>query len=334
MKKSEGNNSDEVRMKLMGMGKNSIRKNYYRELLERQQLLEMRNKQLEEEIRERVKIEDELKELNEELEKRVMERTRALENMQGKLRRSERISSLGALIIGISHELNTPLGNGMMTSTYLTQLVERLIIGYETGEIDQSQAIKELSKVNDLTLMLTENFKRSTDLINHFKRVSTEEILDEIKDINVHKCINEALDNMRRDLLNQNISVLVDCDEDIVIYSYPNLLNQIIVNLISNSLKHAFATDGEISIRFKRESKSESNILTYHDNGRGMDKDTLTRVFDPFFTSDLGKGSGLGLYIIHNLVNNDFQGIIEITSILKEGTTVSIRFPNISNPNI
>ncbi len=327
MKKLEDDNQKEVRMKLMGMGKNSIRKNYYRELLDRQGLLEEQNKQLEDEIKQRVEYENKLKELNDELEERVKERTLELENIQDRLRRTERIASLGALVIGISHELNTPLGNGMMTTSFLSKQIDQLIRRYEVSGNSDEEIIEQLNKIKLLSSTLMDNFKRSSDIVNNFKAVSTEHMTNDRENFNMYQCISSVIFDYITDLNAQNIMVQIDCDKEIVINSYPNLLKQILMNLVSNALKYAFLDNGEILIKFDKRLAEEKYVLMFSDNGRGMSHEAKSRIFDPFFTSDLGKGSGLGMYIVHNLVSNQFEGSIEVVTEREKGTMVKIEFP-------
>lgn len=120
----------------------------------------------------------------------------------------------------------------------------------------------------------------------------------------------------------------MECDEEININGFPGAFAQIVSNLVMNSLTHAFAAEEEGNIRIKVWREDGQIALTYSDDGKGMENNILAKIFDPFFTTKRGAGgTGLGLYIVYNIVTQQFGGSIECDSIPGKGTIFRIRLP-------
>lgn len=309
--------SNELRDKLVGLGKTSMRKNYYSELLKEKQLLEER-------IKERT---NELEIANANLEESYVE----LKKTQDYLIQSEKLAALGALVAGISHEVNTPLGICMTSTTFLISQLEEL----RQLASERQLSAKKLDELTDSALeaarIMVNNMTRSVDLLNNFKLIAVDQSHYEYRAFNLHEYMERILKNLQPELKKRQVELQFDCDEQFEVKGYPGILNQVMTNLIMNSLIHGFVPERTLNLNItcRADDDNEGNrsiVIIYSDDGKGMSIETAQKAFNPFFTTARGAGgSGLGLYIIHNLVVARLKGNITLDTRPDKGTTFTIR---------
>lgn len=296
-------------------------------------------------ITEKKHAERALKQLNESLEQRVDERTNelkqantrlndnmiALQEAQSELVQSQKMASLGSLVAGISHEINTPIGIGLTSATSIEEEVNDFIDKYQNASIKKSDLDLFLQHVKDATKIMTHNIWRASELISSFKQVSVDQTNDNYREINLYSYINEIIISMRPTLKKIEISVYNKVDDDIIIYTNPGAIYQILTNFIDNSLKHGFIDldSGQITIASTKENGELK--LVYDDTGEGINESIKNRIFDPFFTTKRGNGgSGLGLNIVYNLVTSTLKGKISVISKENNGARFEILLPKIN----
>jgi len=319
MKKSS---NDQLRQEIIGLGKNSIRKNYYRSLLEKQQALEDKNKELELEIQKRKKTEDELKHLNEALETKIADRTEDLRISNQKLQRSlndleksyaylieaEKMASLSHLVRGISHELNTPLGVSLTTASYASDIIKSLL---DKGtQLTYSDFNTQLSKINESIDIILEGITKSAELTRSFKEIASIHGKHEKSKFHVKDYLDTIIKSMHNDFSKfDHVEINLYPHDNIIINGYPGIFTQVLTILITNSLNHGFSSKGGvIDLYFKEDD--QYNFFTYKDNGKGIDEGDLTHLFEPFFTTKMsGTNPGLGLFTAYNLIKS-IQGDI------------------------
>ncbi len=275
--------------------------------------------------------EADLQQLNVTLENRVQERSQALQKAQAELMRSEKLAALGSLVAGVAHELNTPIGNSLMVASTLVE---------ETGDIrDQlAKGIRRAALENYLAAaanggnLLVRNLGRAAELIQSFKNVAVDQASDQRREFELGTVVTETLEVLGRPKVNHGVVIAADLEPGLRMNSYPGSLEQVLINLINNALLHAFEGRPEGTIRIGARAVDEEQIeLTVSDDGIGIPPENLSRVFDPFFTTRLGKGgSGLGLSIVSSLVENVLGGRISVSSQPGLGTQFRIRIPLIA----
>lgn len=251
-----------------------------------------------------------------------------LKHTQSQLVESEKMASLGSLVAGISHEINTPLGVARTSASYVEDSVKQLEDAFYKGTLTKNEMKEFIETFNDGIRLMTTNLVRASELMTSFKQVSADQSHDEDRLFNLYEYLQETLYTLKPNLKRYQVSILLDCNEHILIHSFPGALSQIITNLIMNSLMHAYKENDEGTIRIQVK-ETESNIeITYSDNGAGMNEKTRKKIFDPFFTTKRGKGgTGLGMHIIYNLITHKLKGNIDVESTQGEGTTFRITFP-------
>jgi PAS domain S-box-containing protein len=285
---------------------------------------------------ERLRNEMEIKALNERLEVRVEQRTAELSNALTNLKRaqeelvhSEKLASLGQLVAGVAHELNTPIGNALTTTSALGDAAREFEAALQGGNIKRSALDQFVQQCLEGATLAERSLHRASDLVRSFKQVAVDQTSERRRSFDLGDAVREVVDTLRPNLKGLPVKVRVDIAPGIPMESFPGPLGQVVINLVMNAVLHAFETrtDGLITIRAKR-LDDVLVMLDVADNGNGIAAEHLPRIFDPFFTTKLGQGgSGLGLAIVHRLVTQVLGGQITVDSSTLEGTAFTLRLP-------
>ena len=264
--------------------------------------------------------------LNGELEVKVHDRTSKLEESnqqlqssldnltlaQDQLIQSEKMASLGQLVAGVAHEVNTPLGICVTSISALKEKVEALQKAVDSQELTKSLLSDTLSLLLEYEQIIERSLNKSVKLISSFKSVAVEQHTDPEVSINLHQHVYDVVSTVKTLFKQKKYNINIDVDENLNLVTYPSAWNQILTNFLMNSHIHGFedCREGEISITF---TKSKDYLtLVYTDNGKGIAEDVKKRIFDPFVTTKRGQGgSGLGLNIVFNLVNAKLGGSVQ-----------------------
>ena len=290
--------------------------------------------------------EEALRASNEALESRVAERTRDLtsanENLQstlGELRQtqdqlieSEKMASLGSLVAGVAHEINTPLGIGITAASHLEAITEQFEQRVETNQLVGSDLSQYLGDAVESSRLILKNLQRAGQLVRSFKQVAVDQSGEERRVIQLADYLGEVAFALGPALKGTGHELRIDCPRDLAIHTYPGAIYQIVVNLVSNGLAHAFAPGQggliELRARARADGGREASelVLEYQDNGAGVEPAILKRIFEPFFTTRRNQGgSGLGLHIVYNLVTQLLGGSITVEN--RDGLHFVIRLP-------
>ncbi len=275
----------------------------------------------------------ELIQLNQELEQRVLERTAELESSRERLVQAEKMASLGDLVAGVSHEVNTPVGVGVTAVSFLAEKTAQVTSKFSRGDLTRSGFEDFLGTASESCNVISINLQRAAELIQSFKQVAVDQSSEDKRLFNFKEYLDEILLSLKPKYKHtgHTISVLVE-EEEISLYSYPGAFMQVISNLLLNSLIHGFdgVEHGEINIQAFLQD--ENFILEYKDNGNGISEEMQSKIFDPFFTTKRGSGgSGLGLAIVFNLVTQTLGGNISCQSTPGQGCQFCISVPMNSN---
>ena len=283
----------------------------------------------------RKEAESKLVNLNENLEALIDERTVELEqtietlhHAQNELVQSQKMASLGSLVAGISHEINTPIGIGVTSATSIEEEVSLFLSKYKNGTMKKSDLESFIQHIKEASDILTKNLHRASELISSFKLISVDQTGGKHRTIKIHDYIDEIITSMRPKLKKTSIEVINKTQHDLPIFTDPGALYQILSNFIDNSLIHGFNSDSTGAISISSEVEGQYLKLIYEDTGKGIEKSIKARIFDPFFTTRLGKGgSGLGLSVVYNLITSTLKGKVEVYSDQNSGTRFEILLP-------
>lgn len=294
------------------------------DLEQRKNELELRQEKLEKEISQRRTMENTLRQSNQRLESSLNH----LRETQQQLIESEKMASLGGLVAGITHDVNTPIGISVTAASYLREKLDSLDTALSNKELTQPQLQKFIEEGRESLSLLDNNLHRASDLISSFKQVAVDQASDAIRDINVKRYIEELIQSLQPHLKKTSHKIELNCADDLFIRCPAGALSQIFTNLILNSLRHAFDGIEQGTMIIDIELRDSQLHVIYKDDGNGLSEDSLAKLFDPFFTTKLNDGgSGLGTHIVRNLVTQTLQGDIDATSAPGEGLTYTFSFP-------
>jgi signal transduction histidine kinase len=277
----------------------------------------------------------ELKDYSFELEAKVTERTLELQNSleliqetQAHLVETEKMASLGRLVAGVAHEINTPVGVSVTAASHLGQSADDFMKMYEDNKVTQTDFEHFIAVSKESTDIILKNLERAADLISSFKSISVDQSSGDIREINLREYFDAVLLSLHPKLKKTEHTVTVHCDKNIEVTIAAGALSQIITNLIDNALIHAFEemNKGEIVLT----ADKADNILTiiYEDDGKGLTEEGRANFFEPFYTTKRSKGgSGLGTHVIFNLVTQSLKGTINLESQLDQGLKLTITIP-------
>ena len=295
-----------------------------------------------EDVTELRRIEHEVRELNVELEARVQKRTEQLRQAnqelsttvehlklaQGELVRSEKLASLGSLVAGVAHELNTPIGNGVMAISTMRQALktfrERSADGLKRSVLDSL-----LESVDTGSVIAERNLQRAAELVTSFKQVAVDQTSSQRRRFELNQTVHEVALTLQPTLKHGVAKLQIDIPQDIYLDGYPGPLGQILANLISNAAFHAFEGREQGLIVVRAELIGDERVrLSVQDDGCGIPVELLPRIFDPFVTSKMGRGgTGLGLHIAHNIAVQVLGGSISVDCQPNEGCCFELILP-------
>lgn len=263
-----------------------------------------------------------------EVEKEKQKALDQLAEAQAQLIQRERMASLGSLVAGISHEVNTPVGIGVTAASMLKERATQLKRRANNGGVQPADVDRFVAVAEETTQIILKNLQRAADLIHSFKQIGVDQSSGQRRRFDLKTYIDEVLLSLLPQLKKTGHAVSVDCPADFTLDSYPGAIAQILTNFITNSLTHGFEhlPPGQIEIVAQRDG--EIVQMRYRDNGRGVPPENVPRLFDPFFTTKRSAGgSGLGLHIVYTLVTQTLCGTIQVSSTLGKGLEFTLRFP-------
>ena len=248
-----------------------------------------------------------------------------LRSAQGQLIQSEKMASLGQLVAGIAHELNTPIGNALVTATILESAARELQISMQRGDLRKSTLNNFVDNNISMSELIARSCARAADLITSFKQVAVDQTSEKRRVFDVRALLEDNVAALRPSFRHAPWVIAIDVPSDIDCDSYPGPLGQVIANLVQNAILHAFEgrAAGMLTITGRR--RDDMVELVFSDNGKGMTSDVLAHIFEPFYTTRLGQGgSGLGLSIVLNIVTGILGGTLSASSEPDGGTRIVV----------
>jgi len=252
-----------------------------------------------------------------------------LQSTQKQLVYHEKMAALGSIVAGVAHELNTPIGNGLLLSSSLHDKTTSIAKKFQENSIRRSELSTFLEDSERASYLIFNSFQTAADLVSSFKQVSVDQTTAQRRQFDLRQMMDDIVATMRNQFNLAGILIELDIPEQVAMDSYPGPLGQVVMNLMQNALLHAFdaKTGGRLHISASL-LENDSILIEFADNGKGMDAEILGKIFDPFFTTKLGLGgNGLGLSISYNIVNSILRGDISVTSQPGQGTTFLIELP-------
>ncbi len=246
---------------------------------------------------------------------------------------TEKMQALTTLVAGVAHEVNTPLGIGITATTHIQESLQPLASNFREGQISRSELERFIVDTEESLHILLRNLMRADELVRSFKKVASEHPRDEIHSFSLASFLQDIVRILGPQLKRSGIMPSLEGPEDLMVCTHASPFIDIVTNLIMNALIHGFSGNppegSTINIRFfQLEYKEGWARIEVEDNGKGIEKETLNHIFEPFYTTRRGAGStGLGLYIVYNLATHRLGGTISCKSVPAQGTVFQLDFP-------
>ncbi|WP_247687238.1 sensor histidine kinase [Pseudoalteromonas luteoviolacea] len=267
---------------------------------------------------------DELYQKNQKLEQAMIE----LKRTQQELIESEKMASLGNVVAGIAHEINTPLGISITAISYNQESLKTVATKLENQTLKQSELELSIQEQQEGYLLMSRNLDRAKELISNFKQVAVDHSSEVQREINVKEYVEDVFISLSPLANGKQITLAIEGDTEINVNTYPGALYQILTNLYNNTILHGFEgkDEGEVSVNIQQLEGCWS--LTYKDDGIGMNERNLNTLFDPFVTTKRNQGGcGLGMHIVYNLVTQLLKGEISAWSKPSKGLEIKLKVP-------
>jgi signal transduction histidine kinase len=244
--------------------------------------------------------------------------------------RNEKLAGLGAMVAGIAHELNTPIGNSLMAATTFEMQTDD--IGQHLaseGVITRKEFEHYIQNARLSVNILSRNLHRAADIVTNFKQVAVDQTSSQRRSFLLAEVVAGNVLTLQPTIKRTPFVIKQHVPEDLMMESYPGPLGQVITNLINNAIVHAYDGRSEGLIAVTAQLSAQGWVtLGVEDHGVGIRREDVPRIFDPFFTTKLGVGgSGLGLNIVHNIVTEVLGGTISVSSELGGGTRFTLTLP-------
>lgn len=267
-------------------------------------------------------------ESNKFLNLKIKESNEALEEQLQYVMENEKMVALGNLVAGVAHEINTPLGVAITSVTYLDSINTKYKDKLDNNTMTKNDLFEMMDKIHESTKIIIKNLNNAANLIQSFKRIAVDQSSNAITTYNLKDLLESVVLSLKHEYKLLKVKIIVEAPPNLTINSDPGAMVQIITNFIMNGIKHGRIPEKELIIKLVVEEVENRINLIYYDNGKGIDPIHLPHVFEPFYTTSRAKGgSGLGLNIVYNLVNQTLKGNIHVTSILAQETKFIVDFP-------
>ncbi len=261
----------------------------------------------------------------EELARRMDE----LKQTQDELLTSEKQASLGRMVAGFAHEVNTPVGVAVGAASHAQEAIKAIDQLLASDEVSEEELRRHLDAIDESAQLTLSNLKRAAALVQSFKRTSVDQISEHDRDYRLSELVDDVLRSLHNVFKRTSIQIRVDCPDDPLLHGPAGALEQILTNLLMNSFHHAYADGSQAgNIHIRTEMTPDQGIcLTYRDDGAGMNAESRAQVFEPFYTTRRARGgTGLGMYIVYNLATAKLGGHITCESTPGQGTVFRLAF--------
>ncbi|MBN2619137.1 MAG: PAS domain-containing protein [Spirochaetales bacterium] len=275
------------------------------------------------------------KHLEDKVEERTLELKNSLENLketQEQLVEASKMASLGLLVSGVAHEINTPAGVSLTSATYINDVSNKIAEDITNGKVIKSELILSINKIYESSSLTINSLNKIIEIISNFKQIAVDQDSQEKRELNIYDYITDILSIYNFNNDKYNAKIIFKCPKDLVVYTNPGALARTLSYLISNSLSHGFTSNINNIINVEVILKLDHLEIVYEDNGIGISLENINKIFDPFFTTKRGSGHhGLGLNIVYSLVTHILKGSITCLSTKQgvEGTKFIINIYDI-----
>ncbi len=292
--------------------------------------LRQENRELEQRVRERTEETLRQKEVIEAAHKDLSLAYARLQSAQEQLVQQEIMASLGRLVAGVAHEANTPLSSILLSSTVIRERLESISAHLVSGKLQRSELESVLGTISEAAGVIERASDKAAQLIANFKQLATTQSDEQNCRIEVSETLDLIVASLQPALRAARVRVQMDVDRGAILTGNPAHFQKILLQLFSNALTHGFRDRPSGKVLISARLRDGEVVLAFSDDGVGIPGDVRNKVFEPFFTTQFGQGgSGLGLYLVYNMVTASLRGRISVESEPGKGTTFLLELPQI-----
>lgn len=252
---------------------------------------------------------------------------RRLKETRAQLAAQEKLASLGSLVAGVAHELNTPIGNSLLMASTLHERTDAVAARFAQATLKRSDLEDYMAASREASELIVRSLHNAAELVSSFRQVSVDQGSDQRREFELAQVCHEIAATMMNTVRLAGHQLQLEIPAGIVMDGFPGALGQVIINFVNNALLHAFEAPGG-TMRLSADQADGLVRLRFADDGFGIDPATQGRIFDPFFTTRMGQGgTGLGLSIVFNIVTTLMGGAIRVESAPGEGTAFVVELP-------
>jgi ligand-binding sensor domain-containing protein/signal transduction histidine kinase len=250
-----------------------------------------------------------------------------LKETQAQLASHEKLASLGSLVAGVAHELNTPIGNSLLMASTLQERTHQVASRFDAAQLKRSDLAEYMAASTEATDVIVRSLHNAAELVSSFRQVSVDQASAQRRRFDLAQACQEIAATLMNTVRLAGHRLVLEVPAGIVMDGFPGPLGQVLINFVNNALLHAFTEPGGTMLLTA--SSGEGQVrLQFRDDGRGIPEEHLARIFDPFFTTRMGQGgTGLGLNIAYNIVTSLWGGAIRVESAPGAGACFILELP-------
>jgi signal transduction histidine kinase len=266
------------------------------------------------------------------LEQLVQQRTEALRAAQASMVEQEKMAALGALVAGVAHEVNTPIGVAVTAASGMSAYANQMVDMLNGSKVSRSDMVALAQRLQGAASLIEQNLARAAELIGNFKQLAVDQGAEHVTELALHDYVHSVVSAHSPELRKGTITVELDIPATLRARLPAGKLSQILSNFLMNSAKHGYPQGGPgvvtISAREEEEDDGARWLeIVFTDDGIGLAPGVRERVFEPFFTTKRGQGgSGLGMHIVYTIVHQMGGKVWADTDVAK-GCRFHVRLP-------
>ena len=265
------------------------------------------------------------------LEAKVAQRTEALHAARASLVEQEKMAALGALVAGVAHEINTPVGVAVTAASGMAGYAGQLLRSIGAEKVSRQEVTELGGRLREAAVLVEQNLARAADLIGNFKQLAVDQGTGQVCDLCLRDHVHGVLAAHSPELRKAGIGTELAIDPALHVRLAPGSLSQVLSNLLMNAVRHGYPQGGaglvKVSAAVETGAQGRWLQLTVADDGVGLAPEARAHLFEPFFTTKRGQGgSGLGLHIVYTIVHQMGGQVVHDDSVA-QGCTIRIRLP-------
>ncbi len=248
---------------------------------------------------------------------------------RAQLLRGEKLAGLETLVAGVAHEINTPISNAALTANALRHHMTELVDLIDRGAVRKSEIKRLVGQLDEAAEVVVRATGRAADLVASFKKVAVDQSSGRRRLFLLDEVTQDVLATLKPSFGEKRIRIECDIESQLQFNGYPGPLSQVLTNLVQNAAIHGLRGGDGGLIRVVARKVAENSVeIRVSDDGVGMSDETVSRIFEPFFTTQPDRGgSGLGLFLVQELVTGTLGGKIQVISKPGAGSEFLLRLP-------